>query len=184
MVPIAVNKTEKLTTRSRTNRQLAWSSRKIASWESGQTGSSPYPFRRRKANGMAFAPRPFMVATINTGIAARLKEIARLLDEQGANQFRVRAYQRAAETLKNLKRPVDKMIKTGGLDALQELPGIGLGLARSIEQFVLTGRLPALERLRGESAPIAALASVPGIGARRGMRTPEKIKGKETLYGI
>jgi Holliday junction resolvasome RuvABC DNA-binding subunit len=108
----------------------------------------------------------FMTATINEETAAGLKEIARLLDEQGANQFRVRAYQRAADTLKNLKRPVDKLIKAGGLEALQELPGIGLGLARSIEQFVLTGRLPALERLRGESDPIAALASVSGIGAR------------------
>jgi len=115
---------------------------------------------------MAFAPYQFMAATINTEIAARLEEIANLLDEQGANQFRVRAYQRAAETLKNLKRPIDKLIKAGGLDALQELPGIGLGLARSIEQFVLTGRLPALERLRGESDPVSALASVPGIGAR------------------
>ena len=92
-----------------------------------------------------------MATTINTEIAGRLKEVARLLDEQGANQFRVRAYQRAAETLKNLKRPVDKLIKAGGLEALQKLPGIGPGLARSIEQFALTGRLPTFERLRGES---------------------------------
>ena len=119
-----------------------------------------------KANGMAFAPHIIMTATINTEIAARLKEIARLLDEQEANQFRVKAYRRAAETLKNLKRPVDKLIKSGGLEALQELPGIGLGLARSIRQFVLTGMLPPLERLRGERDPIAALASVSGIGAR------------------
>jgi hypothetical protein len=115
---------------------------------------------------MAIATYLFMAATINTEIAARLKEIARLLDEQGANQFRVRAYLRAAETLKNLNLPVDKLIKAGGLEALQELPGIGKGLARSIQQFVLTGRLSALERLQGESDPIAALASVPGIGAR------------------
>jgi len=45
-----------------------------------------------------------MTATINTEMAARLKEIARLLDEQEANLFRVRAYRRAAETMKNLKR--------------------------------------------------------------------------------
>ena len=82
-----------------------------------------------------------MTNTINTEIAARLNEVASLLDEQRANQFRIRAYQRAAETLKNLKRPVNKLIKTGGVEALQELPGIGLGLARSIRQFVLTGRL-------------------------------------------
>jgi DNA polymerase (family X) len=107
-----------------------------------------------------------MVATINNEIAAHLKEIARLLDEQGANQFRVRAYRRAAETLKNLKRPVDRLIKAGGLEAIQELPGIGVGLARSIRQFVVSGRLPTLERLRGESDPMAALASVSGIGER------------------
>jgi DNA polymerase (family 10) len=121
---------------------------------------------RIQANGMTFAPYLSMAATINTEIAARLKEIARLLDEQGANQFRVRAYRRAAETLKNLKRPVDKLIKAGGIDALQELPGIGLGLARSIEQYVLRGKMPALERLRGESDPMVTLASVSGIGAR------------------
>jgi hypothetical protein len=45
-----------------------------------------------KANGMAFAPHLIMTATINTEKAARLKEIARLLYEQGANQFRVKAY--------------------------------------------------------------------------------------------
>ena len=107
-----------------------------------------------------------MGVTINTELAARLQEIARLLDEQGANPFRVKAYQSAAETLKNLKRPVDGLIKTGGLEALERLPGIGKGLARSIQQFVLTGRMPTLERLRGESDPIATLASVAGIGAR------------------
>src|SRR5215475_1495930 len=107
-----------------------------------------------------------MGVTINKEVTAHLKEIARLLDEQGANQFRVSAYRRAAETLQNLKRPVDSLTKTGGLEALQQLPGIGGGLARSIQQYVLTGRMPALERLRGESDPIAALASVTGIGAR------------------
>jgi DNA polymerase (family X) len=129
---------------------------------------------------MAFAAYLFMTTKINTEIAARLKEIARLLDEQGANQFRVRAYRRAAETLENLKRPVDKLIKTGGLEALQELPGIGLGLARSVRQFVLTGKLSALERLRGESDPIATLASVSGIGARLAERLHSEL-GIKTL---
>lgn len=121
-----------------------------------------------------------MGATINNEISAHLKEIARLLDEQGANQFRVRAYQRAAETLKNLKRPVDRLIKAGGLEAIRELPGIGLGLARSIQQFVLTGRLQTLERLRGESDPVAALASVSGIGERLAERLHSEL-GISTL---
>jgi DNA polymerase/3'-5' exonuclease PolX len=48
-----------------------------------------------------------MASTINIEIAACLREVARLFDEQGANQVRVRAYQRTAEMLNNLKRPVD-----------------------------------------------------------------------------
>jgi predicted flap endonuclease-1-like 5' DNA nuclease len=111
-----------------------------------------------------------MAATINTELAARLEEVARLLDEQEENQFRARAYRRAAETLRTLKRPVDKLFKSGGLKALRQLPGIGEGLARLIEQFVVSGKLPTLERLREESDPVATLASVPGIGEQLARR--------------
>jgi DNA polymerase/3'-5' exonuclease PolX len=105
-----------------------------------------------------------MAAKINTEIAEHLEEVALLLDEQEANQFRARAYRRAAETVKKLTRPVDKLIKTGGLEALQQLSGIGKALARSIQQFVVSGRLPILERLQRERDPVAALASVSGRG--------------------
>jgi DNA polymerase (family X) len=124
-----------------------------------------------------------MAATINNEIASQLKEIARMLDEQGANQFRVRAYQRAAETLKNLKRPVDRLIKAGGSEAIRELPGIGPGLARSIQQFLLTGKLSALDRLRGESDPIAVMASVSGIGERLAERIHSEL-GITTLEDL
>jgi DNA polymerase (family 10) len=121
-----------------------------------------------------------MAAKINTEIAARLEEVASLLDEQEADQFRARAYRRAAETLKKLTRPVDRMVKTGGLEALEQLSGIGKGLARSIQQFVTSGRLPILDRLRRERDPVAALASVSGIGARLAERLHSKL-GISTL---
>jgi DNA polymerase (family X) len=121
-----------------------------------------------------------MAAKINTEIAARLEEVAHLLDEQEENQFRARAYRRAAETVRKLARPVDKLIKTGGLEALQQLSGIGKGLARSIQQFVVSGRLPILERLRRERDPVATLASVSGIGAQLAERLHSKL-GISTL---
>jgi DNA polymerase/3'-5' exonuclease PolX len=105
-----------------------------------------------------------MAAKINREIAARLEEVARLLDEQEANQFRARAYRRAAETVRKLTRPVDKLIKTGGLEALQQLSGIGNVLARSIQQFVVSGRLPILERLERERPGGSAGVS---FGSRR-----------------
>lgn len=100
----------------------------------------------------------------NTEIARRLEEVAWLLNEQGANPYRVQAYRRAAETLRRLAQSVTEILQREGAEGLRQLPGIGESLARSIREVVLTGRLPILDRLRGESDPISLLVSVPGIG--------------------
>jgi DNA polymerase (family X) len=100
----------------------------------------------------------------NAEIARRLEEMASLLEEQGANVYRIQAYRRAAETLRRLRRSVADLVYAEGIDGLLHLPSIGEGLARSIRELVFTGRLPALERLRGEADPESVLASVPGIG--------------------
>jgi DNA polymerase (family 10) len=105
-----------------------------------------------------------MTHTVNSFVAARLDEVARILEEQGANVFRVGAYRQAAAMLRGLKRSIDEIVTTEGVEGLQQLPGIGETLARFIHQLVVTGRLPMLERLRGESDPVALLRTVPGIG--------------------
>lgn len=102
--------------------------------------------------------------TINTSIAGKLEEVARMLEEQGANSFKVAAYRRAAATLRELDQPVTEIVRKEGLAGLQCLPGIGETLARFVYQMVTTGRLPILDRLRGESDPITLFRSVPGIG--------------------
>ncbi|HJS57094.1 MAG TPA: helix-hairpin-helix domain-containing protein [Vicinamibacteria bacterium] len=121
-----------------------------------------------------------MAESLNTHVAARLEEVAGILEWQGANPFRVRAYRRAALTLRGLDRPVSELLAKGGLGALQELPGIGDSLARSIRALVVTGRLPMLERLRGASDPIALLATVPGVGRRTAERLHYEL-GIDTL---
>jgi Holliday junction resolvasome RuvABC DNA-binding subunit len=107
-----------------------------------------------------------MAEMVNADIARRFEEVAQLLEEQGANPYRVQAYRRAAEVLRQLERPAADILHQAGLEGLQELPGIGESLAGSIQTLVTSGRLPMLERLRGEADPIALLASVPGIGSR------------------
>jgi ERCC4-type nuclease len=101
---------------------------------------------------------------LNDDIAGRLDEVARILNEQGANRFRVQAYQRAATALRQLARPVSEIFAAGGLDGLEKLPGVGESIARSIRDILLHGKLAMLDRLRGEHDPIALLSSVPGIG--------------------
>lgn len=76
----------------------------------------------------------------NAEIARRLEEMASLLEEQGANVYRIQAYRRAAETLRHLRRSVADLVYTEGIDGLLHLPSIGENLARSIRELVFTCR--------------------------------------------
>jgi len=116
----------------------------------------------------------------NEDVARRLAEIARLLEAQGANSFRVRAYSRAAQTLRNLDQPVHVILRREDLSGLERLPGIGRSLAHTIEQLVRTGRSSLLDRLRGNSAPERLFATVPDIGPRLARQIRDQL-GIETL---
>ncbi|MFP5250207.1 MAG: helix-hairpin-helix domain-containing protein, partial [Acidobacteriota bacterium] len=102
----------------------------------------------------------------NTDIAAELDKIADLLDIEGANPFRVRAYRRAARLVSTLPRDVAAMLDAG--ENLDDLPGIGPDLAGKIAILARGGSLPMLDKLEHEMPPgIAALLAVPGLGPRR-----------------
>src|SRR5687767_7761979 len=101
---------------------------------------------------------------INEQIAGQLEEVARLLQNQGADPYRVGAYLRAAASIRSTPTPVDQMFRGHGLDGLRALPRVGESIARAIRELLIHGRLPMLDRLRGEVNPVALLASVPGIG--------------------
>jgi len=100
----------------------------------------------------------------NRTIARRLEEVATLLEEQGANRFRVRAYRAGAASLRQLSQSVSEIAWREGIEGLERLPDIGPTLARAIRDLVRSGRLPMLDRLRGETDPVGLLASVPGVG--------------------
>lgn len=116
----------------------------------------------------------------NTEIAARLDEIATLLEDQRANQYRVQAWRAGAEAIRDLDRPASTILDAEGLEGLDRIPGIGPALARAISELLHTGRSATLARLRGETAPIAALMSVPGIGPRLAERIHDEL-GIESL---
>jgi DNA polymerase (family X) len=116
----------------------------------------------------------------NIEIAGRLDEVANIFAEQGANRFRVRAYRHAANVVRRLARSVADIFAEEGMEGLEQIPGIGVTIARSIRDILLHGRLAMLDRLRGESNPIAILASVPGIGKVYAWRLHDDL-GIETL---
>ena len=112
-----------------------------------------------------------------------LDEAAQLLEQQGANPFRCRAYKRAAELVRSLERPVAAIWREEGEQGLLRLPGIGPHLMHALRDLVQNGRLGMVERLRGESDPVALLSSLPGIGERTAERLHSEL-GIETLWDL
>lgn len=116
----------------------------------------------------------------NEQIARRLDELASLLENQGANPFRVNAYRHAATAVAALPEAVSDLYAREGMDGLERIPCIGRRLALAIRSMVETGRLPLLEHLRGEIDPVRLLESVPGIGAIQAERLHHDL-GIDTL---
>ncbi len=102
----------------------------------------------------------------NPEIAKLFDRYAVLLEIQGANPFRIRAYRNAARTIENLPRDIPAMLAEGA--DLAELPGIGEDLAHKIANIVATEQFAELEKLK-HRMPIALadLTEVPGIGPHR-----------------
>lgn len=115
----------------------------------------------------------------NADIAEIFNEVADLLDIQGANPFRVRAYRSAARTVMDLPRNAADMLEEG--EDLSSLSGIGKDLAGKIETIVRTGTLPLLDELKGEApGELTKLMSVAGLGPRRIKKIHEEL-GVATL---
>ena len=102
----------------------------------------------------------------NSEIADLFEKLANLLDIEGANPFRVRAYREAARTVSGYPRSMSDLLASG--EDLTRLPGIGKELAAKIKTIVETGELPALQKV--ESRTLAALSDImhiQGLGPER-----------------
>ncbi|MZR11864.1 DNA-binding protein [Maritimibacter sp. DP07] len=100
----------------------------------------------------------------NRQIAARLASFADLLDAQGADGFRPRAYRAAADRIAGLEEPVRDLHARGGPAALIALPDIGQGIAGAVVEMLTTGRWTQFDRLSGETSPEQLFATLPGVG--------------------
>jgi putative hydrolase len=121
--------------------------------------------------------------TTNIQIARRLDELANLLEAQGANPFRVRAYRQGSVAITSLPEPVSDLYAREGLEGLKRIPAVGNRLAMAIRNLLETGRLPLLEHLRGETDPVLLLRSVTGIGPIQAERLHHEL-GIDTLEDL
>jgi DNA polymerase (family 10) len=99
-------------------------------------------------------------------VARALREIASLMEVEGANPFKVRAYERGARALEGMPEDLGTLVREGRLTSV---PGIGNALASTIAELFQTGRSPQLDRLRERLPPgvieLSQVISLPKIGA-------------------
>jgi len=102
----------------------------------------------------------------NSEIAELFNKMGDLLEIEGANPFRVRAYRTAARTVGEHPGSLAEMVKEGG--DLSELPGIGKDLAGKIAEIVNTGGLSQLAEVEERISPeLTTLLRLPGLGPKR-----------------
>ena len=113
--------------------------------------------------------------------ASALREIGIILELQGENPFKCRAYHTAARTLETAPADLSDLVASGKLG---DLPGIGEALREKITTLVTTGKLPYLEKLRASIPPgLLSLLDLPGLGPKKLkiLREKLKIESREAL---
>lgn len=103
----------------------------------------------------------------NAQIAAKFELLADLLEFQGANSFRVRAYRNAARTIEGLSQQISDILDDES-QKLTDLDGIGKDLAEKCQVLVEKGELPQLDELQKKiPQSVLAMLRIPGLGPKK-----------------
>jgi len=118
----------------------------------------------------------------NTEIADRLETFALMLELAEANPYTIRAYRRAAETIRSAPLPVEDLVRR---NRVRELRGIGQGIEGRLRELLQTGQIAELAELERELAPdLVGLGRYLGLSAKRsielartlGVRTADELR--------
>lgn len=102
----------------------------------------------------------------NATIANLFNQLADLLEIQGDNPFRIRAYRNAARVIDSMTKDVASLIAEGY--DLKKLPGIGPDLEQKIKTIIATGELPELNKVAKKTPLIlTTLLQIESLGPKR-----------------
>jgi len=103
----------------------------------------------------------------NSEIARAFDDLADLLEIDGANAFRLRAYRNASRLIADLPESMTAIVEAPDRSP-SELPGIGKDLAEKIVTLVETGTLPQLDEMRDKIPPgVVEMLRLPGMGPKK-----------------
>lgn len=120
---------------------------------------------------------------MNSEVANILYELAMLMDMKGI-QFKPRAFEKAAHSIESLQEDVADTYKKGGLKALEEIPGVGVGIAERIEEYIKTRHIKDYARLKKQiPVDIGGLSAIEGVGPKLILKLYKKlgIKNRDQL---
>jgi len=113
-------------------------------------------------------PLPARVLS-NAEIADRLASLAQLLSTQKENPYKVKAYRRAAASIRTMSESIDELVRDEA--DLTAYAGIGEAISSAIREIALTGTLGKLEKLRSQASPeLASISDYPRLDPRRVLR--------------
>ncbi len=114
----------------------------------------------------------------NFEIAKILYNIALYLDME-EEQFKPRAYEKAAHSIEALSEECSEIYQKGGLKALMEIPGVGQSIAEKIEEMIKTEKLKYYEQLKKKiPVDIEQLTAIEGVGPKTVKTLYKKLKIK------
>ena len=112
----------------------------------------------------------------NDDIVTLFNNMAAMLEIKGDTVFKIRAYQRAANTIDQLSWSLATAAVNG--EDLKKIPGIGKAISEKVQEYVATGHVVAYDRLAEELPPnVLELLEVPGMG-------PKTVKAAVDELGI
>ncbi len=99
----------------------------------------------------------------NDNIAAVFVRIAHLLEIKGEHSFKIIAYERAADSIRNWDAPLSDM----EISTMKAIPGVGQAIAEKIQELNTSGHLQFLQKLEAEIPPaLLDWLTLPGVGPK------------------
>jgi DNA polymerase (family X) len=112
----------------------------------------------------------------NRAIADMFDRIADILEFKGELSFRVLAYRKASRVIQDLRDDIESIWKDG---KLEEIPGIGEGMAKKIDEYLSTGKMAKYEEVtKGVPLSLIDLLNVQGLGPKTLSLAHGKLKVK------